>query len=40
MAQGHQEGVSPWMRRVGLAVWLVVAVIVVLVAAFWGVKRL
>jgi hypothetical protein len=32
--------VSPWMRRVGLAVWLVAAVIVVLVAAFWGIQRL
>ncbi|MBB3077666.1 hypothetical protein FHS41_004173 [Streptomyces violarus] len=31
---------SPWVRRVGLAVWLVAAVIVVLIAAFWGVQRL
>ncbi|CAM5689392.1 hypothetical protein GCM10010256_45990 [Streptomyces coeruleorubidus] len=37
---GHQWSVSPWMRRVGLAVWLVAAVVVVLVAAFWGIKRL
>jgi hypothetical protein len=40
MADGHQSSVSPWMRRVGLAVWLVTAVIVVLVAAFWGIQRI
>ncbi|OUD01256.1 hypothetical protein CA983_21255 [Streptomyces swartbergensis] len=40
VAGGHQWSVSPWMRRVGLAVWLVAAVIVVLVAAFWGIQRL
>jgi hypothetical protein len=32
--------VSPWKRRVGLAVWVVAAVVVVLVAALWGIKRL
>ncbi|MFD6171608.1 hypothetical protein [Streptomyces coeruleorubidus] len=40
MTGGHQWSVSPWMRRVGLAVWLVAAVVVVLIAAFWGIKRL
>ncbi|QEV29388.1 hypothetical protein CP976_38280 [Streptomyces coeruleorubidus] len=40
MADGHQSSVSPWMRRVGLAVWLVTAVIVVVIAAFWGIQRI
>jgi hypothetical protein len=39
-SRGNQEGVNPWTRRVGLAAAVAAAMIIVLVAAYWGVQRL